>query len=59
MGDEFGTVNVRASARSREIELIRQHYRGMTKLNSLRTDEMEARFPGLLPAVVTAAETEA
>jgi len=27
MGDEFGTVNVRASARSREIEMIRQHYR--------------------------------
>src|SRR5689334_21589929 len=27
MGDEFGTVNVRASARSGEIEMIRQHYR--------------------------------
>jgi len=27
MGDEFGTVNVRASARAREIEMIRQHYR--------------------------------
>jgi hypothetical protein len=27
MSDEFGTVNMRASARSREIEIIRQHYR--------------------------------
>ena len=27
MADEFGTVNIRANARSREIELIRQHYR--------------------------------
>ncbi|SFR27972.1 DNA-binding transcriptional regulator, ArsR family [Lentzea waywayandensis] len=43
----------------REAGVIRQHYRGTTKLNSLRTAEMEARFPGLLPAVVTAAEAEA
>ena len=27
MSEDFGTVNVRASARSREIEMIRQHYR--------------------------------
>jgi hypothetical protein len=27
MSDDFGTVNIRASARSREIEILRQHYR--------------------------------
>src|SRR5205823_4403925 len=27
MSEEFGTVNIRANARSREIDLIRQHYR--------------------------------
>src|SRR5207244_7068016 len=27
MSEDFGTVNVRPSARSREIEMIRQHYR--------------------------------
>ncbi|GHH42578.1 ArsR/SmtB family transcription factor [Lentzea cavernae] len=43
----------------REAGVIRQHYRGTTKLNSLRADELEARFPGLLDAVVTAAEAEA
>lgn len=42
----------------REAGVIRQHYRGTTKLNSLRSSELEARFPGLLTAVVTAASAE-
>lgn len=43
----------------REAGVIRQYYVGTTKLNTLRTEEMEERFPGLLPAVVTAAAVEA
>jgi DNA-binding transcriptional ArsR family regulator len=43
----------------REAGVIRQHYRGTAKLNSLRAAEMEARFPGLLSAVVTASAAEA
>lgn len=43
----------------REAGVIRQHYRGTAKLNSLRTAEMETRFPGLLSAVVNAADAEA
>ncbi|WP_231114546.1 helix-turn-helix domain-containing protein [Lentzea aerocolonigenes] len=42
----------------REAGVIRQHYRGTAKLNSLREDEMDARFPGLLAAVVSAAQAE-
>ena len=43
----------------REAGVIRQHYRGTAKLNSLREAELEARFPGLLTAVVTSAAAEA
>lgn len=43
----------------REAGVIRQHYRGTVKLNSLRAAELEERFPGLLPAVVNAATAEA
>ncbi|MET9630718.1 helix-turn-helix domain-containing protein [Lentzea sp. NPDC006480] len=42
----------------REAGVIRQHYRGTAKLNSLRDEEMDARFPGLLSAVVSAAQAE-
>ncbi|WP_233273220.1 ArsR/SmtB family transcription factor [Streptomyces broussonetiae] len=42
----------------REAGVIRQYYRGTTKLNALRTDEMEERFPGLLSAVVAASAAE-
>ncbi|MET9735713.1 helix-turn-helix domain-containing protein [Streptomyces sp. NPDC006458] len=38
----------------REAGLIRQHYKGTAKMNTLRADEMEARFPGLLSAVIAA-----
>jgi DNA-binding transcriptional ArsR family regulator len=35
----------------REAGIIRQHYQGTTKLNTLRED-LDERFPGLLPAIV-------
>ncbi|MGV9771726.1 helix-turn-helix domain-containing protein [Streptosporangium sp. NPDC003464] len=43
----------------REAGVIRQYHVGTTKMNTLRTDEMEERFPGLLPAVMAASVTEA
>lgn len=36
----------------REAGVIRQYYAGTMKMNTLRTDELEERFPGLLPAVI-------
>ena len=42
----------------REAGVIRQYYVGTTKMNALRTDEMEERFPGLLSAVMTASAAE-
>ncbi|MGC4747324.1 ArsR/SmtB family transcription factor [Micromonospora sp. DT201] len=42
----------------REAGVIRQYYVGTTKMNALRADEIERRFPGLLSAVVAAADTE-
>lgn len=38
--------------------MIRQYYVGVTKMNTLRADEMEERFPGLLPAVIAACAAE-
>ncbi|MCP2341969.1 ArsR/SmtB family transcription factor [Actinomadura rupiterrae] len=38
----------------REAGLIRQYYAGTSRLNSLRGDEFEAAFPGLLEAIVAA-----
>ncbi|WP_228924694.1 helix-turn-helix transcriptional regulator [Streptomyces sp. DH7] len=43
----------------REAGVIRQHYVGVTKMNTLRAEEMEERFPGLLPAVIAACAAEA
>ncbi|MET8545597.1 helix-turn-helix domain-containing protein [Kitasatospora sp. NPDC004799] len=43
----------------REAGLLRQYYVGTTKMNALRSEELEQRFPGLLAAVVTAADAEA
>jgi DNA-binding transcriptional ArsR family regulator len=43
----------------REAGVIRQHYVGTTKMNALRADEMEERFPGLLSALVAASVPEA
>jgi DNA-binding transcriptional ArsR family regulator len=38
----------------REAGLIRSERRGVEMLNSSRCDELEGRFPGLLPAIVRA-----
>lgn len=42
----------------REAGVIRQYYVGTTKMNALRADELQERFPGLLPAFVDAATHE-
>ncbi|MEU4563115.1 helix-turn-helix domain-containing protein [Actinoplanes sp. NPDC023936] len=42
----------------REAGVIRQYYVGTMKMNALRLEEMESRFPGLLPAILAAAGTE-
>jgi DNA-binding transcriptional ArsR family regulator len=39
----------------REAGVIRQRLEGTTKLNSLRREDLEARFPGLLDSVLRAA----
>ncbi|GAA4789948.1 transcriptional regulator [Streptomyces ziwulingensis] len=44
----------------REAGVIRQYYVGTTKMNALRTQEMEERFPDLFAALVaTAVQDEA
>ncbi|MFD5858099.1 ArsR/SmtB family transcription factor [Streptomyces chartreusis] len=43
----------------REAGVIRQYYQGTAKMNTLRMEEMEERFPGLLSSVVAAAVAEA
>ncbi|MFI7356511.1 ArsR/SmtB family transcription factor [Streptomyces avidinii] len=42
----------------RESGVVRQTYRGTTKLNALRRDDLEALFPGLLDSVLKAAAAE-
>ncbi|RFU41256.1 transcriptional regulator [Actinomadura logoneensis] len=42
----------------REAGLIRQHYAGTARMNTLRRDEVEEAFPGLLESVVTADRRE-
>ena len=39
----------------REAGLIHQHPEGTTRLNTLRRDDLEARFPGLLETILQAA----
>ena len=39
----------------REAGVIRQHIDGTTRLNQLRRDELDTRFPGLLDSVLKAA----
>ena len=38
----------------REAGIIRQRHEGTARLNSLRRDDLEARFPGLLETVLRA-----
>ncbi|MET9432160.1 MULTISPECIES: helix-turn-helix domain-containing protein [unclassified Streptomyces] len=42
----------------RESGVIRQTYRGTAKMNGLRRADLEALFPGLLDAVLAAAERQ-
>ena len=39
----------------REAGVIQQRHKGTTRLNTLRRDDLEARFPGLLDTVLSAA----
>jgi DNA-binding transcriptional ArsR family regulator len=39
----------------REAGLIKQRHQGTTRLNALRRDDLEARFPGLLGTILQAA----
>ena len=39
----------------REAGLVRQTYRGTSKINALRRDDLDALFPGLLDALLLAA----
>jgi DNA-binding transcriptional ArsR family regulator len=41
----------------REAGVMRQRQEGTTRLNVLRRDELDARFPGLLDAVLRGAAT--
>jgi DNA-binding transcriptional ArsR family regulator len=43
----------------REAGVIRQRLEGTTRLNTLRRDELEQRFPGLLVAVLQGARVSA
>ncbi|MFI5804806.1 ArsR/SmtB family transcription factor [Streptomyces sp. NPDC051561] len=43
----------------RESGVIRQAYRGTAKMSGLRLDDLEELFPGLLAAVLEAAERQA
>lgn len=38
----------------REAGVIRQHYEGTSRMSRLREEDLQERFPGLLPAVVNA-----
>jgi len=42
----------------REAGVIRQRLEGTTRLNTLRREELDARFPGLLDAVLRGAQAE-
>ncbi|MFD9410235.1 ArsR/SmtB family transcription factor [Streptomyces sp. NPDC059989] len=42
----------------RESGVVRQTYRGTTKFNTLRREELQSLFPGLLDSVLTAATAE-
>lgn len=39
----------------REAGLIHQRHKGTMRLNTLRREDLEARFPGLLESILTAA----
>jgi DNA-binding transcriptional ArsR family regulator len=41
----------------REAGVIRQRQEGTSRMNTLRREDLEARFPGLLPTVLQAASS--
>jgi DNA-binding transcriptional ArsR family regulator len=41
----------------REAGLIKQRQQGTTRLNALRRDDLESRFPGLLDSILKASES--
>ncbi|MEU8924795.1 helix-turn-helix transcriptional regulator [Kitasatospora sp. NPDC048545] len=43
----------------RQSGLIRQYYVGTSKMNTLRRDDLEQAYPGLLDALIAAADREA
>ena len=42
----------------REAGVIRQRQEGTKRVNTLRDDDLEARFPGLLATILQAAEQQ-
>src|ERR1700747_2000265 len=53
MSDDFGTVNMRRGERAREIELLRQHYRGHREtlaklLSEAPTEHLAAEYQRLI-----------
>ncbi|MEU9037642.1 helix-turn-helix domain-containing protein [Streptomyces sp. NPDC048352] len=42
----------------RESGVVRQTYRGTAKMNGLRREDLQSRFPGLLDSILTAATAE-
>ncbi|MER6689245.1 ArsR/SmtB family transcription factor [Streptomyces minutiscleroticus] len=42
----------------RQAGVIRQYYIGTSRMNTLRTDDLEHLFPGLLPSIINAAANE-
>ncbi|WP_412540213.1 helix-turn-helix transcriptional regulator [Longispora sp. K20-0274] len=43
----------------REAGVIRQHYQGTSKMSTLRREELDTLFPGLLTSVLSAAARQA
>ena len=42
----------------REAGVITQHYRGASKVNELRREDLDAVFPGLLDALLASADAQ-
>ncbi|RSS58053.1 transcriptional regulator [Streptomyces sp. WAC07061] len=42
----------------RESGVVRQTYRGTAKMNGLRREDLQTRFPGLLDSILTAATAD-
>lgn len=57
-------IEVTASTRTHHFKVLRQagiiwqHYEGTLKMNTLRRDDLEHAFPGLLDAIIHAADRE-